>query len=84
VSTASTLVFVLGSVAAAAIVVWFLVLRRDPENTASHSDGIDGVAPLHGEVTGRPAGPGGDGEGVPPTGNVIPGPGPNRYPSEGR
>jgi hypothetical protein len=83
-STAGTVVVIVGILATAGVVAWFLLARKHPENAATHPEPGTGAAPLHGDLTGRPAGPGAEDEGVVSRGEQVPGPSAEEHPSEGR
>ena len=74
-SVPSVLLVVVGIVAVAAVVGWFLFRRNDPEDAASHGDtDRSGSALYHGDPDDRPAGPGAEADGVAGPGEPVPGP----------
>jgi hypothetical protein len=74
--TAGGLVVVIVGVAAViAVIGWFLLGRKDPEDAATHAEpDRAGSAQYHGDVDDRPAGPGAEADGVAGPGEPVPGP----------
>lgn len=61
--------------AVVAVVGYFIGARKHPENTAGHGEtDRTGSAMIHGDVHGRPAGPGAEDEFVVDRGQTAPGP----------
>jgi hypothetical protein len=68
-------VIVVGFLAVAVVVGWFLFRRNEPEDAASHEGPVrTGSALYHGDVNDRPAGPGAEADGVAGPGEPVPGP----------
>jgi hypothetical protein len=71
----NTVVIVVGIIAIALVVGWFLLRRNEPEDAASHEEpDRTGSALYHGDVNDRPAGPGAEADGVAGPGEPVPGP----------
>jgi hypothetical protein len=75
VTVGSIIVVVLGIVAVAALIGWFLFRRNEPEDAASHGtpDRI-GSDLYYGDVNDRPGSPGAEADGVAGPGEPVPGP----------
>jgi len=75
VSAAGLVFTIVGVVAVIAVVGWFVLHRKDPEDAASHPEpDRTGSALYHGDVDDRPAGPGAEADGVAGPGEPVPGP----------
>ncbi|MCU1401254.1 MAG: hypothetical protein JWN62_4363 [Acidimicrobiales bacterium] len=58
-----------------AVVLWFFVNRKNPENASTHGErDRTGSALMHGDTDDRPAGPGAEDEFVSGDGQIGPGP----------
>ena len=74
-SVGSTIVVVLGIVAVAALIGWFLFRRNEPEDAASHGTPDRIGSDLYcGDVNDRPGSPGAEADGVAGPGEPVPGP----------
>ena len=66
---------VLAAVATVAVVVWFVLPTKHPEDAAGHEPtGRSVSGALHGDTNDRPAGPGAEADGVAGRGQPAPGP----------
>jgi hypothetical protein len=75
VSVGQAIVVVIGSLAVIAFLLWMLLRRRDPEDSAGHPQPPrTGSAQFHGDPDDRPAGPGAEDDGVGAPGQPAPGP----------
>jgi hypothetical protein len=75
VSAGNMVVIVVGFIAVAVVVGWFLFRRSEPEDAASHEEpDRSGSALYHGDVNDRPAGPGAEADGVAGPGEPVSGP----------
>lgn len=71
----TAVVLVLCIAATAAVVVWFVVARKHPENAAGHHEpDRQGSARFFGHRTDRPGSPGAEADGVRRAGEPQPGP----------
>lgn len=62
-------------VAVVALIVWFVLVRRHPENAAGHAEATrTDSSQYYGDVDDRPAGPGAEAQGVAGPGEPIAGP----------
>lgn len=71
----TNVVIVVSLVLVAAVVLWFVLVRRHPENAAGHAEPARaGAAQFFGDVNDRPGSPGAEDDGVAAPGQPAPGP----------